>query len=293
MATRNKYDRDLIIQTVNEITKQYDTKMTLRQLYYRLVAKEIIPNEKKVYNSLSKILTDARRKGDVDASLFEDRTRKSDIRKEMLIDKTRIFKIRRNSFIEGLWEYKLDRWLNQDFKIIIVLEKQALEGVFSNICKKLEVSLVVNRGYNSYTQLREIAQSINHDSNKLRSNTFLMFGDFDPSGKDIMRNFGDQLKEMKVKGNFKVLALNKEQIDTYNLPPQPIKEKDARAVKFKEEHGSGVVELDALEPLVLENMIKDSVKPYFFQDIYDKVLEIEKEYQEYFKNELSNFTYKK
>ena len=65
----------LIIREVNAIFKQYNTKMTLRQVYYRLVAKHIIPNTVSQYKYLSKILVKAREDNEIKHNMIEDRVR--------------------------------------------------------------------------------------------------------------------------------------------------------------------------------------------------------------------------
>ena len=50
-------------------------KVTLRQLYYQLVGRDLIPNKDKAYRKLSGLLTDARYCGLVDWDAIEDRVR--------------------------------------------------------------------------------------------------------------------------------------------------------------------------------------------------------------------------
>ncbi len=47
--------------------------MTLRQLYYQLVARDLIPNNQKEYDRLGKTVSDARRAGFLDWDLIVDR----------------------------------------------------------------------------------------------------------------------------------------------------------------------------------------------------------------------------
>ena len=61
-----KYN-DLIPQ-VNTILSQYTFQLTLRQVYYRLVAAGQIPNQRSSYNGLSAQLVKARENGDVTAT---------------------------------------------------------------------------------------------------------------------------------------------------------------------------------------------------------------------------------
>ena len=65
---------DQIIKVVEDYAAQ-GFKLTLRQLYYQLVANDIIPNRQQVYAKLSAILKDARMCGQVDWEIIEDRGR--------------------------------------------------------------------------------------------------------------------------------------------------------------------------------------------------------------------------
>ena len=52
----------ILIQAVG-IVDSYETGVTLRQLFYRLVATEILPNTRVAYQTLSKVTAEARRHG--------------------------------------------------------------------------------------------------------------------------------------------------------------------------------------------------------------------------------------
>ena len=92
----------------------------------------------------------------------------------------------------------------------------------------------------------------------------LYFGDFDPSGNEMLEAMKTTLKdELGIDGmQFKRIALQKDDIFTYNLPhnPDALKKTDTRAKKHLEAYGAIAVELDALRPDVLEKKIQDAIK---------------------------------
>ena len=66
------------IATANEIINEYSDlglKLTLRQLYYQFVARDIISNTQKSYKNLGRLLSDGRLAGLIDWNAIEDRTR--------------------------------------------------------------------------------------------------------------------------------------------------------------------------------------------------------------------------
>src|SRR5262245_30025664 len=67
-----------LIAQANTIINEYTEQgfiLTLRQLYYQMVARDILPNKTQSYKRLGSVLNDARYAGLVDWSALEDRTR--------------------------------------------------------------------------------------------------------------------------------------------------------------------------------------------------------------------------
>lgn len=67
------------IQAANTIIDEYQAEgytLTLRQLYYQFVSRDLISNRQSEYNRLGSIVNDARLGGLIDWNSIEDRTRK-------------------------------------------------------------------------------------------------------------------------------------------------------------------------------------------------------------------------
>lgn len=72
------YKSELILSIINKILEDYKEqgyRLTLRQLYYQLVAKDIIPNKVKEYARLGHIVSQGRLAGLIDWYMVEDRVR--------------------------------------------------------------------------------------------------------------------------------------------------------------------------------------------------------------------------
>jgi hypothetical protein len=83
----------------------------------------------------------------------------------------------------------------------------------------------------------------------------LYAGDFDPTGEDIPRAFEDNTGL-----ELRLVALTAEQVERYELPPNPGKLIDSRAAGFEARHGRLVqVELEALDPNVLRGLFADEL----------------------------------
>jgi hypothetical protein len=88
----------------------------------------------------------------------------------------------------------------------------------------------------------------------------LHLGDHDPSGKDMTRDITDRLELFVGDAvEIKRLALNMNQVEQYGPPPNPAKITDSRAEGYIAEFGNESWELDALEPTVLADLIRNAV----------------------------------
>jgi hypothetical protein len=64
---------------INKIIEEYRGQgliLTLRQLYYQLVSRDVVPNKQKEYKKLSGLLREGRMSGVVDWNAIEDRLRR-------------------------------------------------------------------------------------------------------------------------------------------------------------------------------------------------------------------------
>jgi hypothetical protein len=101
----------------------------------------------------------------------------------------------------------------------------------------------------------------------------LYAGDFDPSGEDIDRDFIFRTGCWK---DVVRIALDREQVRTYQLPINPGKMSDSRAAGFIERHGSLMqVELDAVDPTELRRLFQVAIDGYWVGARYEKVLRAE------------------
>lgn len=265
--------RDALFAAVESVLGTYGaTQVTVRQLYYRLVAAGKIPNSVRSYKNLGAALTDWRRARKIPISAFEDRTRGMKRHDSGWRDDKPLTWAQRylERFRELALEYELARWYGQSERVVVVVEKQALEGPFEEICEELAVDLAVCRGYPSLSFLNEVAQAIGRSdpANDARDLTMLYFGDFDPSGLNIPETVERDLGGLfRRTFNFERVALTEEQIAELELIPAPVKLTDSRAAGFVGQHGEEVYELDAIEPTRLQQIIRDAVSSHFADDV--------------------------
>ena len=264
--------------------------LTLRQIYYQLVGKGYIENNKSQYVMLSKLLKWARIDGHISWSDIEDRTRDY----HGSGGSTNVDSFIENE-IDGLFKYySRDLSQSQPKYIEIWIEKDALSSIFTNVARKYYVPVTVCRGFSSVSFLNDFKDRLKYYSDG-RPAIMLYFGDFDPSGVEMMESMKITLHdELGISGiEFKRIGLLKEDIEKYKLPhnPDALKKTDTRAKKHVEQYGQIAVELDALRPDVLEEKIKVAIENEFDIDAFNKEVdiyykEVDKltEYREKFQN---------
>lgn len=106
-------------------------------------------------------------------------------------------------------------------------------------------------------------------------------GDHDPSGMDMTRDNEERLRvfleEHGDKLELERIALNMDQVKKYKPPPNPAKVTDSRYKKYEEEFGTSSWELDALNPRMLVDLVRDKIKTYLNKRRMDAVIAEEKE----------------
>lgn len=243
------------IDAVNRIIGTYQAQgydLTLRQVYYRLVAANLIANKDTEYKRLGETITAARRAGLVSWTAITDRTRNL------------------RSF--GGWEspdqiikssadgYARDRWEKQTHRLEVWIEKDALVGVVARACEAWGVPYFSCRGYTSDSEMWYAAQRLRGYAVDGLQPTIIHLGDHDPSGRDMTRDVFDRLQMFVGEIPVKRIALNMDQIEQYAPPPNPAKITDSRYGKYVDEFGEESWELDALEPTVINDLIVDEIK---------------------------------
>ncbi len=267
-----KPSSSLIIQQANEIIDEYiddGLLLTLRQLYYQFVSRGLIPNKQKEYKRIGSIIGDARLAGLIDWDAIEDRTR-SLKKLQHWRDPGHIIGAVKHNF-------QLDHWAGQEYHVEVWIEKEALTGVIAEICGELDVAYFACKGYVSLSEMWGAAQRI--EGYPVQT-VIIHLGDHDPSGVDMTRDIKDRQDVFHVFDvEVKRIALNMDQIKKYNPPPNPAKVTDSRCNGYVAIYGHESWELDALEPRVLRNLIRDTVLMYRDDKIYNQVVNQEAEYK--------------
>lgn len=265
-----------IIDQANEIINAWIAqgyKLTVRQIYYRFIALDLFPsswidaeynakhklspntkNTIKNYKRLAEILNLGRLRGLIDWDAIEDRTR------NML--SVQHWNTPQDAMKWIADQYRKQKWDNQKVRVEVWIEKDALLGIFEDVCNRHDVDLPFFscRGYNSQSEMWNSSQRILYYEQKKIRTVILQFSDHDPSGIDMTNDIKKRLKLFGCHVAVRRLALTIKQVRRFKLPPNPAKETDCRFEAYAKKFGNESWELDALEPSVLAALVTNAVK---------------------------------
>lgn len=246
-----------IIDQANSILAEYSAAgydVTLRQLYYRFVARDLIENTQKSYKRLGSCIDEARLAGLIDWDYIVDRTRNLQGRGSWGSPA---------DIIDSCYHsFHFDRWANQPCRVEVWCEKEALIGIFARVARTYDVDYFACRGYVSQSEMWRAARRLQRYRRNGQKTVILHFGDHDPSGIDMTRDITDRMAMYGTVLDVKRLALNMPQIQKYSPPPNPAKMTDSRFDGYVAKYGDESWELDALEPKVLSDLVAKSINKY-------------------------------
>jgi len=266
-----------MIEQANSIISEYQARgydLTLRQLYYQFVSRNLIKNKQKEYSRLGNIINNARLAGLVDWNSIVDRTRNMQSNQHWNTPQE-ILEAAANSFY-------MDHWSGQQQRLQVWIEKDALLGVISRVCKDNDITYFSCRGYVSQSEMWEAGTYIGRLFKQYDILTHVLhLGDHDPSGIDMTRDIHERLSMFAgIRVPVHRGALNMEQIKQYNPPPNPAKTTDSRFQGYIKKYGHESWELDALDPDILVSIIQRYVSDIIDTEIREKVLKVEKQHKE-------------
>jgi len=284
--------------------------LTLRQLYYQFVARGFIRNKDTEYKRLGSIINDARLAGLLDWDYIVDRTRNlrslghwsspSDIvgsaaesfrvdkwarqptRIEVWIEKDALvgvldaacppldvpyFSCRGYTSQSEIWgaAQRLNQylWAGQDV-LILHLGDHDPSGIdmSRDIEDRLRMFTKKDRTLNQTAHLRKLlgAGKITHpndDDAKYRA-------DAEAALREYSRDWGHI--------EIRRIALNMDQVQQYDPPPNPAKMTDSRFEGYLVEYGDESWELDALDPATLDGLITTEVEDARDEELWDEAV---------------------
>ena len=256
--------------------------LTLRQIHYRLLTRSVLrnartglkyDNSQKAYKDLSDLLSRARLEELVPWESMHDPTRPRTEWEQW----NNVGEYMRGELDSFLCGYHRDLLQSQPAYVELVVEKITVQEIAERAAYSYRVPVGVGRGYASVTALEETAARF-FASGKDEF-VLLIASDLDPEGENISETWGACLRDEHGVENLKVVkvGVNPEQVAEYGLSPLPVKDTSSRAAGYTAEHGESVYELEAFEPSVLQQIIRDAIRKTLDMEMFAKERERESE----------------
>lgn len=300
-----------VIDQANAICSEYAASglsLTLRQLYYQFVARDLVANTQRSYDRIGAIVSKARLAGMFDWDYIVDRTRS--------LAKQSTWGSPEALIKDAAQAYLTDTWAPQKRRMEVWIEKDAAIGVIERVCTLNNVPYFSCRGYTSSSEMWEAGTRIGEYLRNGEQTVILHIGDHDPSGLDMSRDIEDRLRlfihqdwvnefpvarpisrgtiragmreRMREQGGdigddqlpweIRRIALTYDQVLEYAPPPNFAKESDSRFAKYQEQTGLDESwELDALDPFVMEELIQDQIDAFRVDEAYAKAAKAQEE----------------
>lgn len=267
----------LLINQVMAVMAAYERqgyRLTLRQLYYQLVTRNVFANKVRNYKMLGDVVSQGRLAGMLDWDMIEDRVRVPRVNTHWE-NPSHILDAAARS-------YYLDRWEDQAYHVEVWVEKDAVSNIIEPVCRRWDVTFLANRGYSSQSAMYDAYRRA--EAAQEQECVIIYLGDHDPSGINMTDDVrgrmglftGEDFDERRVKR----IALNMDQVERYHPPENPAKESDSRFAAYVQQFGESSWELDALEPKVLADLVEEAILEYLDKDLWDKVVAREEEQRE-------------
>lgn len=273
--------------------------LTMRALYYRMVARNLFPASRKWkrtpaggwvkadpddpagtinadpnYKWLGGIITDARMAGLIDWNHLKDQHRGTAA-------------LYHNDdpadLIHGAASYfGIDLWEGQPRRVEVWVEKDALSAIVDRVAQRYDVGSFACKGYASATSLWAASRRHTRWIALEQAVTVLYLGDHDPSGIDMGRDVAERLStfcghDLAVRGirqrypeatapdglpwlEVRRIALNMDQILELDPPANPTKMGDSRTTGYIEQFGEECWELDAVDPPQMDALIAEQIE---------------------------------
>jgi hypothetical protein len=257
--------------------------LTDRQIHYALLNNPPLVHASKrdsrytntvqCYKSLCELLTRARLAGDVSFSAIHDPTRPVTLWR-CYAQPAPYLREQLDGFLKG---YYRDLQQSQPNHIEIVGEKNTIDSIIRPVAMEYCIPLTIGRGYSSLPPRHEMAQRFRRSGKEKL--ILLALSDFDPEGEDIAHSFARSMRDdFGVRNIVPVkVALTYQQVGDLELPPaMKAKAGSSRRKKFVAEHGDDVYELEAVPPLRLQEILRETVDSVLDVDSFNAEVEAEK-----------------
>jgi hypothetical protein len=252
---RTRAEMDVIRQAIMDIVIA-GSGMTVRHLFYRLVSAGVVEKTEAEYDgTVARLAVELRRSGDIPFGRIVDGSR--------LYTAPTTYDCIADAISDTAASYRRGYWRTADRQLEVWCEKDAIRALIEDTTWNLAVPLMVTRGFASESVVQSLAEDTRRSG---KPRVILSLNDYDPSGSLMLNDIVQRALHYAPDAEFhcEQVALTREQVTRYKLPTRPTKtEKNSHALHFADPES---VELDALDPDVLEELLENAIERHMDQD---------------------------
>jgi hypothetical protein len=294
---KNAYWLNCARQVLNEYRDNWP--LTVRQIFYRLVASFEYPKLEKNYQALSQMIARARRAHPIGGSgaIPFEAIRDDTMRTENPFHFEDGENGYRRYMLQVAEQFRLNRQDDQERVIELWCEAGGMVPTMADIADPFGIKVSSGGGYDSVTSKHQLAcRARDRFNDEGRGTLVLHVGDFDGSGEDMFNVLHEDCLTMFMQWGcpehgFEVtrVALTENQVREYNVETAPPKPSDSRTEGFlnryyglANELGTDDIsaQLEALTPPELTTLITAEIEEQMNTDVYNALLERESELRE-------------
>lgn len=259
-AWRPQRKTRVLLGQVEEILDEYrdHLPLTVRQVFYRLVAAHGYEKTERAYARLSEHVVRARRARLIPFDHIRD-------------DGVTTISMEWFGSPEDFWDdavqrgrrYRRDRQAGQPQRIELWCEAAGMAPQLARVADEFSVPVFSAGGFASLTAVRQIVdRAVAPD--RTCPTVLLHVGDFDPSGESIFEAMvadaqafveADRITAGIERVEGLRVALTADQVEAHELPTAPAKKTDSRTVRWRGE----TCQLEALPPDVLARAVREAI----------------------------------
>lgn len=258
-----------LVRAVQAVLAEYQTHLplTIRQVFYRLVATQGYDKTEAAYARLGETIGRARRSGLIPfASIRDDGAARHET--QTWADPAG-FLANVQAAAKG---FRLDRQDGQPARLWILCEAGGMAPMLARVANLYGVPVLTSGGFDSLTAKYELAREL---TQALRTPPgwaeVLHLGDLDPSGEHLFTSLAEDVGAMArelcgAEPQFTRLAVTREQAERLGLPTAPPKQTDRRSFTGQ------TVQCEAIAPDVLSDILRDAIEARRDPEATDDVL---------------------
>lgn len=266
-----------VLLAAQRVLNEYQYPITFKQLYYRLVADGVIENTMSKYRMLNNLVTNARKHGRLQPSLF------------VPVGPASLATVDPQAYLKACIDlYHIDRTQTQKNYVEVWVEKNTVYNFVEHLLRPYDVPVYVTQGNSNYAFAYQAYKRLRAATQAGKVPRVIVLSDLCVSSHN---NFEYYLTEMaslfevsyaEIANVIFALGVLPDHIVRYDLVEAPSRTNDKRTQHFDEKYGDILesldlprntrVELEAIDPKSLRELIYNTV--FGILD-YNAMLEVE------------------